>query len=106
MGKIKTIEDEINAFLDVWDCKQICQFLRDIIPLLVLFDVDDEDDWIEKETGGDEEEVRTLRLIRTVYLISKIAEGHTGKLAEVKIKFKYLYRKMEKLNIGQENEME
>lgn len=92
----KTLEEEINDFLDVWDCKQLTAFLRDIIPLFELYDVEDEDDWVEKRVGGGEENVRNVRLIRTVYLVSKIAEFHAGKLSTIKINFKNLYQKMDK----------
>ena len=96
-----TIEEEINSFLEIWDCNQICDFLRDIIPIFELYYLDDDNDWVMEEIGGDEEETRTIRLIRTVYLISKIAENHAGRLANTKIKFKNLFIKMEKMNIGQ-----
>ena len=96
MRKKRTLEEEINDFLDKWDCKQQIAFLRDIIPLFELYDVEDEDEWVEKNVGGDEENVRTVRLIRTVYLVSRIAEFHAGKLCTLKIDFKDLYQRMEK----------
>lgn len=96
MNKKRDIESDINNFLEYWDCSQQIQFLRDIIPLFELYDVEDEDDWVEKKVGGDKENVRTIRLIRTVYLVSRIAEIHSGKLARIRIEFKDLYRKMEK----------
>lgn len=96
MGKKKSLEEEINDFLDVWDCKQQIAFLRDIIPLFELYDVEDEDDWVENKVGGGEENVRNVRLIRTVYLVSKIAEMHSSKLCSIKFNFKNLYQKMEK----------
>jgi hypothetical protein len=89
----KSIEDQINDALDFWNCKKQIAFLRDIIPLFELYDVEDEDDWVTDAVG--EENERTVRLIRTVYLISKIAESHAGSLASFKIKFPNLYKKME-----------
>lgn len=94
MPKKKSLEQEINEFLDLWDCKQLCAFLRDIIPLFELYDVDDEDDWVKEAVG--EENQRNVRLIRTVYLVSRIAEFHTGKLCSVKMNFKDIYKRMEK----------
>lgn len=91
--KNKTLEDEINDFLEVWDCNQQVAFLRDIIPLFELYDVDEEDDWVRNAVG--EENERNVRLIRTVYLISKIAECHASKLAYMKINFKELWKRME-----------
>lgn len=94
MKKKKTLEDEINDFLEYWNADQMCAFLRDIIPLFELYDVEDEDDWVADAVGKENE--RNVRLIRTVYLVSRIAEFHAGKLAGVKMNFKEIYRKMEK----------
>ena len=95
MTKKKSIDDQINEALAVWDCKQLIAFLRDIIPLFELYDVEDEDDWVKESVG--EENERNVRLIRTVYLVSKIAESHAGSLASFRIKFPKLYQKMEEL---------
>ena len=92
--KKKIIENEINDFLEIWDCHQLTSFLRDIIPLFELYDVDEEDDWVKEEVGELNE--RTVRLIRTVYLISIIAENHTGKLAKIKTAFKDFHKRLEK----------
>lgn len=97
MSKKKTIEDEINEFLEIWDYRQISSFLGHIIPLLELYDVSEEDDWVKDSVG--EEDERNVRLIRTVYLVSKIASFHTGKLASVNVKFKDLWERMEKEGI-------
>jgi hypothetical protein len=51
MSKKRTLEEEINAFLESWDCKQQIAFLRDIIPLFELYDVEDEDDWVKEAVG-------------------------------------------------------
>lgn len=106
MARKKSIEQEINDFLDIWDCRALTTFLRDIIPLFELYDVEDEDDWVEKEVGGDAENVRTVRLIRTVYLVSRIAEFHAGKLCTINIGFKQLWKRMEKQGLGQQGEEE
>lgn len=94
MRKKKTIEDEVNEFLEYWDCDQMCAFLRDVIPLFELYDVDEQDDWLRDRVG--EEDERNVRLIRTVYLISRIAEFHTGYLASVKVNFKNIHQRLEK----------
>lgn len=97
MAKRKNLDEQINEALNDWDCKQQIAFLRDIIPLFELYDVEDEDDWVEKEVGGGEENVRNVRLIRTVYLISRIAEFHTGKLVSFKCKYPMLFKKMHEM---------
>lgn len=94
MTKKKTLEEEINEFLQTWDCEQLTSFLRDIIPLFELYDVEDEDDWVKDAVGTDNE--RNVRLIRTVYLVSRIAEFHAGKLCSIKMNFKNLWQRMEK----------
>jgi len=94
MGKKNTVEEDINAFLEKWDGDQMCSFLRDIIPLFELYDVDEEDDWVREAVGQSDE--RNVRLIRTVYLISRIAEFHAGILCSIKMNFKDLYKRMEK----------
>lgn len=94
MGKKRSIEEEINLFLESWDCNQQIEFLRDIIPLFELYDVEDESDWVKEAVG--EENERNVRLIRTVYLVSRIAEFHTGKMVSIKTKFKDLWKRMEK----------
>lgn len=97
----KTLEQLINEFLEEWDCKHMIAFLRDIIPLFELYDVEDEDDWVKDAVG--EEDERNVRLVRTVYLMSKIAEFHAGKLCSLKIGFKDLWQRMEKEGLGEKN---
>lgn len=92
----KSIEDQINDALDFWDCKKQISFLKDILPLFELYDVENEDDWVKEAVG--EENERNVRLIRTVYLISKIAESHAGSLASFRVKFPKLYEKMETIS--------
>lgn len=94
---VKTLEEEIHEFLQVWDCKQLVSFFKDVIPLLELYDVDDEDDWVKDRVG--EDNVRNVRLIRTAYLVSRLAENHSGKIAGTKINFRNLWKKMESLGV-------
>jgi hypothetical protein len=89
----KTLEEEINEFLETWNATRMCDFLRDISPLFDLYDVEEENDWVKQVVGESDE--RNVRLIRTVYLISRIAEFHTGTLAKIKTNFRDLYLRME-----------
>lgn len=91
----KPIEKEIEEFLELWGCKEMISFLRDIIPLFELYDVEDEDDWVKEAVGELDE--RNVRLIRTVYLMSRIAEFHAGRLCNLKIRYPDLYKRIEKL---------
>lgn len=97
MKKKKNLEQEINEFLEYWGCDQMSAFLRDIIPIFELYDVDGEDDWVADAVG--DENTQNVRLIRTVYLVSRIAEFHAGKLCSISIKFKDIYRRLEKESI-------
>lgn len=94
MAVKRTLEEEINKFLERWDCDHMTAFLRDIIPLFELYDVENEDDWLLDVVG--EEDERNVRLIRTVYLVSKIAENHSGILAHIRINHKRLWERLEK----------
>lgn len=90
------LDQIISEAIEVWDADVHCQFLKDIIPLIELYEVEEDDDWLDKIVA--EEDVTNVRLIQTVYLISKISETHAGILASFKAKFPKLYLKMETLN--------
>lgn len=91
----KTIEQEINGFLEIWDVEQLCSFLEDIIHLVHLYNVDEETDWVREAVGELNEQ--NVRLIRTVYLLSRIAERHGGKLARVSAQFRNLWQRLEQV---------
>lgn len=91
----KTIQEEIEKFLEIWDSTQIIAFLRDIIPLLALYDVDEDQDWLADIVQKDD--LQNVRLVRTVYLISKIVENHSGKMSSTKIFHKNIYRRLEEI---------
>lgn len=94
--KVRSLEDEINEFLAYWDCEQMQSFIRDIMPLCELYDVEAETDWVKDAVGEDDE--RNVRLLRTVYLLSRIAENHAGKLAMLRVTYKNLCNRMEAAN--------
>ena len=91
------LEQEINEFLKYWDCQKMHDFLYDIMPLVELYDVEEDEDWVSDAFG--EDEARNIRLIRTVYLISRIASFHAGSLALIKANFKDIHRRMEKIGM-------
>src|SRR6185436_12131285 len=97
MAKKKDINEEINDFLASWDCERMISFLREIIPLFELYDVEDENDWVKDAVG--EENERNVRLIRTGYLMSRIPEFHSGRLWNLSVRFKQLWQRMEKLGM-------
>ncbi len=92
----KTIENEINDFLELWDVDSMISFLTSAFHLTELYNVEEEDDWVEKLVGP--EQVITIRSIRTVYLMSKFAELQAGKLAITRVRFKDLWKRLEKID--------
>ena len=95
--KYLNLEDEINSAINDWDYKQMKEFFSDILPLVELFDVEEEDDWLKNIVGGDDENVRTIRLIKAMYLIARIAHIHTPKLISFRCKYPNLHERMKKV---------
>jgi hypothetical protein len=92
----KTLNDQLNAFLELWGANEMIQLLKDILPFFELYDVDEHDDWVEKRVG--KEDTQNVRLARTIYLISKFCAHHTGRMARTNCEFKDLWIKMEKIH--------
>ena len=92
--KKKTIEEEINEFLEVFGKNDLSNLLNDILPLIELYNVDDDNDWVKDAVG--KEDCKNVRLIRTVYLVSWFCEMHVTKLCSVRAQFKDLWKRLEK----------
>jgi hypothetical protein len=93
----KDIQLEINEVLEIWDLNQQEKFLSDIIPIFELYySIDKESEIFEKKETA--EDAATVRLIRAVYLISKMAESHSGKIAAVRMQWPKLWKRMEQSN--------
>lgn len=92
--KRKPIEEEINLFLEDFGLNELIRFFEDVYPLFHLYDITDEEDWMRAHI--EEEEITTVRSIRTVYLLSKLAEFQAGKLCSLKVKYPDLWKRMEK----------
>ena len=92
----KNIEAEINEFLEMLDVNSMISFLTCAFTLTELYNVEEEEDWVEKLVGP--EQVITIRSIRTVYLMSKFAELQAGKLASTRVRFKDLWKRLEKID--------
>lgn len=98
LKKQSTLEDDINDFLTYWDVNQntkLCHLLEDYYK---LYNVTEDDDWVAKEIGGDEQHISTVRLIRTVYLISQIADGFTDMLQCVRKRYPKLWKRLEEVD--------
>lgn len=94
VSKKKPLDEVINDFLDYWDCEKNMAFLTDIIPLVELYNVEEVSDWLKESVS--EEDLNNVRLIRTVYLISKIASLHAGKLCKIGVEFRDLWKRIDK----------
>lgn len=92
----KDLQQEINEFLELFDVHSLISFLECTIPLTELYAVEENSDWVEDYVGKDQ--ASTIRMIRTVYLISKLAEKSGGKLATVKARFGNLWKRLEKIH--------
>jgi len=93
MRQKKDIQWELNEFLQEWDFEEMRDFFKLVEPLLELYDVSEKEDWVENEVG--EEDCRNIRLIRTVYLVSRICERFAGRFVGINVKFKHLWRRLE-----------
>lgn len=90
----KTVEEEINAFLDIWGSDEMIAFFNDLMPLITLYNIDINNDWVIDTVGL--ENAKSVRVAQTAYLMVKLAENHAGKLCSLKIQFKDLPKRMEK----------
>lgn len=93
--KNKCIEDEINLFLQKFGIEELTEFFDDVLPLVDLYNIDESEDWLNDVVNS--EDVLNVRLIRTVYLISKFSEKHAASLCYLKATFKDLFKRMEKV---------
>ena len=97
----KSIEQEINGFLQEWDYEQISEFFRYIQPLMELYDITEDKDWVAEQVG--EDDATNVRLIRTVYIMSRMCENFAGRFVTINCKFKDLWLRLEKQNIIEES---
>lgn len=91
----KTMEDEINEFLQIWSVDDFMKFIEEIADVFSVYYMQDNE--FDTFKGKAEEEIANLRVIKTVYLISRIAELYAGKLCITKMKLPRLYERMEQI---------
>jgi hypothetical protein len=90
----RTIEEEINDFLNTYGPATFKVFLEDVEPLYDLYNSVEDEDWME--ACDDVGEVNDIRLIRSVYLMSKIADLHALNLSKMRNSFRGLWIRMTK----------
>lgn len=94
--EISTIDKEINAFLTEWDSSTFARFLRDVMPIVELYGVDDEGHiTIDGQIQGDQMHIDTVVMVRTCYLVSRFIDFHTPKLLSMRTAFKGLWKRLE-----------
>jgi len=99
MGRKKRdLESDVNDFLSIWDKNKVSEFLRDIIPLFVLYHIDKDAKEFDERIGEEDESM--VRVLRTIYLISKLAHVHAGELCLLNVHFKDLWLRMEKESLN------
>lgn len=91
----RDLEDDIRTFFDIWDGDSLHDFFKDINDSFAAYG-HDTTDWEELIPGTDEFNVR---LIKTIYMMCKIADKHSGKLCRLKIDLKGLRQRLEKLSL-------
>lgn len=96
--KVRKSVDELigECFLFLGETQMLGKFLKDAASLFELYHYEDDNDWVHAEVGGDQENVDNIRIVRTVYLMSKIASFHAGKLCSLSCTFPDLWKKIEK----------
>jgi hypothetical protein len=87
-------EEEMGKVLGIYRCDQLISLFEDFFEIVKLYNVDETDDWVKDVVA--EDDVRNVRLIRTVYLLSKLAHNHSDMLKRVKRVAPGLWQRMEK----------
>ena len=93
--KLNKLEGELCRFLDIWPLEQFTEFMRCVHNLMEMYDITDENNWIEKIVAP--EDMRNVVLIRTAYLMSKIAEKFASKLYQTASKLPKFCHRLEKI---------
>lgn len=88
------IERELVDFMETWRPGFLEEFLRRIVQFYELYDIEDESDWVEEAVGA--ENVRNVRYIRTVYLLSKLCDFLGPRIITTNSRHPKLWKKLEK----------
>lgn len=94
MGYKKSLGDEANGILELFGPDKLIDFLKISWELYDLYGYDEEEDWVEKAVGSD---VNNVRLARTAYLLSALAEITHKPMAKIHRQFPDFYLRAERL---------
>lgn len=95
MKKKLQVSEEVSLFLERYTLEDLQSLLKEILGLIDLFNVDEQNDWLKDLVG--EDNCDNVRLARVVYIISRLAEFHAGKLLKIRLEFPHLWERMEKV---------
>lgn len=93
MKKRKPIREEVNEVIEIFDYKTLVSMFQEIQELLQLYDVTEDEDWLENLVGEDSRD--EVRLIRTCYIASRMAERFAGRLCMLKMKHPNFWKRLE-----------
>lgn len=87
--------EDMSKILGIYNCEKFTQLLEDIYELVVLYNVDESDDWVSDIVG--DSNTREIRLARTCYLLSRLSERHANTLKRVNRVAPAFWQRAEKL---------
>lgn len=87
--KVKSIENEINEFSELWGADEMLSFIQDTAEIIQIYNITDKAE-IENEYNIG------VRVVRTVYHLSYLAEKYSGIMALIKAKHPKFYERIEK----------
>ena len=90
------VEADMGKILAIYNCDKFIELLEDIYELVLLYNVDESDDWVKDAVG--EQDTRSVRQIRTAYLLAKLAHHHADSLKRVKRVAPGLHQQLEKIS--------
>lgn len=89
------IEKKLQEFFQIMPHEKLIGFAELAAELLEVFQAYEDCDWDEIMAN---EDTRNVKIIRTVYIMSRLAEDYSGTLALVRVKYKDFWRKLEKIS--------
>ncbi len=92
-----TLGDDVNGILSLFGPDHLQDIMTQMWELYDLYGRDEEGDWVADAVG--EGNVREVRLARTAYVLSAIADAHSKALGKIKSRFPGFHKQAEKLAI-------
>lgn len=102
---IKDVDDKINKeldrFLDVCSIEEMFNIAKDAVPLVELHEMMEGYELIDDEE--EKQEVSAQLFVRVIYLLSKFAHLHAGKLCVIKSVFPDLHKRLENITVSEDD---